>query len=109
MESLEKVNNIIKNNSELIYNKKNLKAEKKHRRKLSMFICTNNIRKVRKASRNIRKDFFEKIFFFILVPESSILRNIKKLFFLRKCKKFFLGEFFFYFYISLLLWMSANV
>ena len=47
MEILEKVSNIIKNrfNSELIYRKKYLKAEKenKHKRKLSMFICTNNI------------------------------------------------------------------
>ena len=46
MENLEKVKNIIKNkfNSELIYSKKYLDAEKnQHRRKLSMFICTRNI------------------------------------------------------------------
>ena len=38
--------NIIKNkfNSELIYSKKYLKAEKNERKRmLSMFICTNNI------------------------------------------------------------------
>ena len=47
MEVLEKVNNIIKNkfNSELIHSKKYLRAEKenKHKRKLSIFICKNNI------------------------------------------------------------------
>ena len=42
MEFLEKVRNSIKNkfNSELIYNKKYLKAEKKI---LSIFICITNI------------------------------------------------------------------
>ena len=41
----EKVSNIIriKFNSGLIYSKKYLQTEKKHKRKLSMFICTNNI------------------------------------------------------------------
>ena len=47
MEFLEKVCNIIKGNcnSELIYSKKYLKAEKttKYKRRLSIFICTNNI------------------------------------------------------------------
>ena len=46
MEILEKVSNISKNkfNSELIYSKKYLKAENnKHKRRLSMFICANNI------------------------------------------------------------------
>ena len=46
MKILDKVSNIIKKkfNSELIYSKKYLKAEKnKHKRRLSMFICTNNI------------------------------------------------------------------
>ena len=46
-EILEKVSNIIKIkfNSELIHTKKYLKAEKnnKHKRRLSIFICTNNI------------------------------------------------------------------
>ena len=47
MEILEKVSNIIKRkfNCELIYSKKCLKAKKenKHKRRLSIFICTNNI------------------------------------------------------------------
>ena len=47
MEYLENVCNTIKGkcNSELIYSKKYLKAEKttKHKRRLSIFICTNNI------------------------------------------------------------------
>ena len=48
MEILEKVSNIIKKkfNSELIYCKKYLKTEKDihtHTRRLSMFICINNI------------------------------------------------------------------
>ena len=51
MEIFEKVSNIIKDkfNSELVYSKEDLKAEKKkththtHKRRLSMFICTNNI------------------------------------------------------------------
>ena len=47
MEMLEKVSNIIKRkfNCELIYSKKYLKAKKenKHKRRLSIFICTNNI------------------------------------------------------------------
>ena len=45
-ENLEKVSNIIKNrfNYELMYSKKYLKLKKKkHRRRLSMFICANNI------------------------------------------------------------------
>ena len=44
MEILEKVFIETKFNSELKYNKKYLKAEKnKHKRRLSMLICTNNI------------------------------------------------------------------
>ena len=49
MKTLEKVSKIIENksNSELIYSKKYIKAEKKkkkaHRRRFSMFISTNNI------------------------------------------------------------------
>ena len=46
MEILEKVINVIKNkfNSELIYCQKYVKPEKnKHQRRLSMFICTNNV------------------------------------------------------------------
>ena len=43
----EKVSNVIKNrfNSEITYNKKYLKAEKKskHKRKLSIFLYTSNI------------------------------------------------------------------
>ena len=49
MEILEKVRSIIKNkfNSELIYIKKYIKAkENKHKRRLSMFICTSNIDKM---------------------------------------------------------------
>ena len=44
MEILEKVSNIIKNkfNSEFIYSKKYLKAEEKHKRRVLVFICTNN-------------------------------------------------------------------
>ena len=49
---LEKVSNIIKNkfNSELIYNKKYVTAEKKNKQKkrLSMFICTNDIDDIEK-------------------------------------------------------------
>ena len=44
---LEKVRNIIKNkfNSELLYSEKYLKVEKqnKHKRRLSMFICSSDI------------------------------------------------------------------
>ena len=46
MEILQKVINIIENkfNSELIYSKKTLKAKKKkHKRRFSMLICTNDI------------------------------------------------------------------
>ena len=45
MEILEKVSYIIKNkfNSELIYSKKYLKVKKKHKRRPSVFICSNNI------------------------------------------------------------------
>ena len=46
MEILEKVSNIIKNefNSKLIYTKRYLKAEKKkHKRRLLMFVCTDDI------------------------------------------------------------------
>ena len=46
MEILEKASNVIENkfNTELIYNKKYLKAEKKkQKRRLSMYRCTNNI------------------------------------------------------------------
>ena len=47
MEILEKVRNIVKNNfdTELIYSKNNLKAEKKgkYKTRLPMFLCTSNI------------------------------------------------------------------
>ena len=47
MEILEKVRHIVKNNfdTELIYSKNNLKAEKKgkYKTRLPMFLCTSNI------------------------------------------------------------------
>ena len=85
MKVSEKVWNIIKNkfNSKLIYSKKYLKAEKnKHKRRLSMFICTSNIDSLLILMKNIMMKNWRMIY--IKKKFKKLLTNKKKY------KKFFL-------------------